>query len=104
MKLIHAFAVTVFAVTAASPAFAHGNVQCHGGPKAAWKPVSALTAKLTAEGWKVKKAHPEKDCYEVYAATADGKVEAFFHPVTFEKVMVLQRGKVLYQAPMHMKH
>jgi hypothetical protein len=88
----------------ASAASAHGNVQCHGGPKASWKPVSALSAQLTAQGWKVKKAKPEKDCYEVYATTSEGKVEAFFHPVTFEKVLVLQRGKVLYKAPAHMGH
>jgi hypothetical protein len=92
------------AVALASGASAHGNVQCHGGPKTGWKPVAQLTAKLTAEGWKVKKAKPEKDCYEVYATTKEGKVEAFFHPVTFEKVLVLQRGKVVYRAPAHSGH
>jgi hypothetical protein len=104
MKIFVPAALSVLALGLSAPAFAHGNVQCHGGPKTNWKPVSALTAKLTAEGWAVKKAKPERDCYEVYATTKEGKVEAFFHPATFEKVLVLQRGKVLYKAPMHMGH
>lgn len=93
--------IALIALSITSPALAHGNVQCHGGPKTSWKPVAALTTKLTAEGWKVKKAKPWKDCYEVYATTSDGKVEAFFHPVTFEKVVVLQRGKVIYKSAAH---
>lgn len=93
--------ITLIALSIASPALAHGKVQCHGGPKSGWKPVSALTTQLTAQGWKIKKAKPEKDCYEVYATTSEGKVEAFFHPVTFEKVVVFQRGKVLYKSPAH---
>jgi hypothetical protein len=104
MKPFAPVLLTALALGFATPAFADGKVQCHGGPKSGWKPVSALTAKLTAEGWKIKKAKPERDCYEVYATTKEGKVEAFFHPVTFEKVLVLQRGKVLYKAPAHMGH
>jgi hypothetical protein len=99
MKIIVSALLTVAALGLGAPAFGHGKVQCNGGPKTGWKPVTALTTKLAAEGWKVKKAKPERDCYEVYATTKDGKVEAFFHPVTFEKVLVLQRGKVLYKAP-----
>jgi hypothetical protein len=92
---------TILLLVLAGPAYAHGNVQCHGGPKSGWKPVAALSAQLTAQGWKVKKAKPAKDCYEVYATTSEGKVEAFFHPVTFEKILVLQRGKVIYAAKSH---
>ncbi len=99
MKFAAPALLSVTALGLAAPAFGHGKVQCNGGPKTGWKPVTALTAKLTAEGWKIKKAKPERDCYEVYATTKDGKVEAFFHPVTLEKVLVLQRGKVLYKAP-----
>lgn len=83
-----------------SLAHAHGNVKCNSGPAAGWKPIDDLKRKLTSEGWTVRKAHPSKDCYEVYGTTPEGdKVESFFHPVTFAKVLVLRRGQVLYKAP-----
>ncbi|MEQ1548487.1 MAG: PepSY domain-containing protein [Chakrabartia sp.] len=90
------------ALLIATPAFAHGNVQCHSGPKAAWKSVETLKASILAQGWKIKKVKAEKDCYEVYGTTPEGdKVEAFFHPVTLQKILVLRRGQVLYRAPGH---
>jgi hypothetical protein len=83
-----------------APVAAHGNIQCKAGPKANWKSVDALKSKITAQGWTVRKAKPEKDCYEVYGTTPEGdRVEAFFHPVTLDRVLVLKRGKVLYRAP-----
>jgi hypothetical protein len=86
----------------AAPAFSHGNVTCGGGPESAWKPVDALKSALATQGWKIKRAKPEKDCYEVYGKTPEGQnVEAFFNPVTLEKVKVLQRGRVIYEAPSH---
>ena len=85
---------------ASGTAFAHGNVTCNSGPKAGWKTLDTLKAKMTAEGWKITKAHPAKDCYEVYGITPEGdKVESFWHPVTLEKQLVLRRGQVLYKAP-----
>jgi hypothetical protein len=82
-----------------APALAHGNVTCNSGPESGWKSVDALKAKITRDGWTIAKAKPWKDCYEVYGTMADGKkVEAFFHPVTLEKVRILQRGKVIYPA------
>ncbi len=90
------------ALLCATPAFAHGNIQCHSGPKSAWKSVESLKAAILAQGWKIKKAKVEKDCYEVYGTTPEGdKVEAFFHPVTLQKILVLRRGQVLYRAPGH---
>lgn len=86
--------------SASGAAFAHGNVTCNSGPKTEWKSLDSLKAKLTAEGWKVTKAHPAKDCYEVYGITPEGdKVESFWHPVSLEKKLVLRRGQVLYKAP-----
>lgn len=56
-------------------------------PKAEWQPMENLEAKLTADGWTVKKIKTEDGCYEVYAQTPDGKrVEAYFNPKTFEAV------------------
>lgn len=91
--------LTAGLASASATAFAHGNVTCNSGPKAQWQSLDTLKAKLTAEGWKVTKAHPSKDCYEVYGITPEGdKVESFWHPVTFEKKLVLRRGAVLYKA------
>ena len=39
------------------------------------------------------------DCYEVYAHTKQGQsVEAFFHPVTLEKLVVFRRGQEIFRA------
>ena len=84
----------------ATPALAHGDVACNAGPTAEWKSIESLQAKLKAEGWTVRKALRSGDCYEVYGVTPDRqRVEAFFHPVTQERVLVLRRGQVLYKAP-----
>jgi len=93
-------ALTVSVLALPSPALAHGNVDCKAGSPASWKSVDALKAKLTREGWKIKKAKREGNCYEVYGKTRDGdNVEAFFHPATLERVMVMRRGKMIYRAP-----
>jgi len=58
-------------------------------PKADWKTKEALSAKLTAEGWDVRKVKVEDGCFEVYAIDAAGKkVEAYFNPATFEAVKI----------------
>lgn len=93
-------AVAMAAIVVPQTASAHGKVTCNSGPKAGWKPLDELKAHLVHLGWKVGKAHPNKDCYEVYGITPEGdKVESFWHPVTFEKKLVLRRGEVLYKAP-----
>ena len=87
-------------LAAAAPVIAHGKLSCKSGPKTGWQNIDKLTSKLKAEGWTIKKAHPEKDCYEVYGKTPDGdNVEAFFHPVSFKKIMVMKRGTTLFRAP-----
>lgn len=84
----------------AAPAFAHGNVSCKSGPASGWKSIDVLKAKLTAQGWAIRKAQVEGDCFEVYGKTPEGEnVEAFFHPVTLAKLMVMRRGQMLYKAP-----
>jgi hypothetical protein len=72
---------------AAGSALAHGDVRCTT-PKAEWQPQMALQTKLVGEGWKVRKVQVENGCYEVYGFDAKGaRVEAFFDPKTFERVM-----------------
>ncbi len=46
-----------------------------------------LYKKLTDEGWVIRQMKEATSCYEVYAKDPKGKrVEAFFHPKTFERV------------------
>lgn len=64
----------------------HDNIQCTV-PKAEWQPQMALQAKLTSEGWKVRRVKVENGCYEVYGFDAKGaRAEVFFNPKTFEKI------------------
>lgn len=100
MKKLITFGAATAMLTFAVPASAHGNISCKSGPTSGWQSIEKLKAAIIAQGWKVKKAHPEKDCYEVYGTTPQGeRVEAFFHPVTLQKLLVLRRGQVLFIAP-----
>ena len=74
------------ALIVSAPARAHEE-RCEAIPKAEWKPQAELEKKLTDSGWKVKRVKIENGCYEVYGFDEKGeRVEAFFHPKTFEKV------------------
>ena len=80
-----AFAACAFAFCAA--AHAHGDVQCDAPPKAEWKPQMELHKQLTEQGWRVRQVKTYNNCYEVYGLDDKGaRVEAFFHPKTFERV------------------
>ncbi len=82
----------------ATPALADGNVVCKAGPEASWKPIDTLKKKVWQEGWSLIKMQVEGDCYEVYARNEAGQVlEAFFHPVTLEKLVVYRRGTEIYR-------
>jgi hypothetical protein len=85
------------ALAASAPACATGVMTCNV-PKADHKPQADLVAKLTKEGWQVRKAKPDGGCYEVYGSTPEGdRVEAYFDPATFEKLYVARRGEVLFK-------
>ena len=85
------------ALAVSAPAFATGVMTCNV-PKADHKPQADLVAKLTQEGWQVRKAKPDGGCYEVYGTTPEGdRVEAYFDPATFEKLYVARRGEVLFK-------
>ena len=88
------------AMAIAGPALGHGNVDCKAGPASRWKSVDDLKARLARDGWKIRKATREGNCYEVYGKTPEGdNVEAFFHPASLERVIVLRRGQTIYRAP-----
>ncbi len=91
-------AATAIATMSASPASATGKVKCEAGPQSGWKTRDALETKLKKQGWEVRKSKVDGGCYEVYGKTPEGmKVEAYFHPVTFEKLYVGRRGKELFR-------
>ena len=84
----------------APPAHADGDVKCNAGPANSWKSMAKLKKKAWMEGWELLKVQVEGDCYEVYARTESGQaIEAFFHPVTLEKLVVYRRGTEIYRAP-----
>ncbi len=98
MRLILS-AIILAAAASAAPASATGVIKCDAGPPSGWKSTDTLKAKLTKEGWKVRLAKPDGGCYEVYGTTPQGdRVEAYFHPVTLEKLYVARRGQVLFRA------
>lgn len=82
-----------------TPALADGKIECRSGPRASWQPIANLQAKLLAEGWTIRKAKIEGDCFEVYGRTPEGdNVESFFHPQSLQKILVLKRGRELFRA------
>ncbi|HEY0626503.1 MAG TPA: PepSY domain-containing protein [Allosphingosinicella sp.] len=102
--LIPAALAAVAALGLAAPASATGKMTCSV-PQKSWKSQDALRAALTKQGWKVTKSKVDGGCYEVYGTDPQGnKVEAYFNPATFEKLLVSRRGKILYKAPAGHKH
>ncbi len=92
-------AAAVLGLGMATPALADGDVVCGGGPKDKWQPENRLKKEAWLEGWEILKVQVEGDCYEVYARTEQGQaIEAFFHPVTLQKLVVFRRGQEIYRA------
>ena len=88
------------AALAASPAAATGMMTCESGPQSGWRSQDQLVQTLTREGWQVRRTKIDGGCYEVYGTTPEGdRVEAYFHPVTFQKLLVSRRGEVIFRAP-----
>jgi len=99
MRLILSAAIAAASALAlAQPVAATGKMTCDA-PQASWKSMDALKAQLTKEGWSVRKAKVDGGCYEVYGTDPEGRsVEAYFHPVSFQKLLVSRRGQVLFRA------
>ncbi len=91
-------AATAMQFAASPAAMATGKMKCESGPQTSWKSRADLESKLKKDGWTVKKSKVDGGCYEVYGVTPEGQnVEAYFHPVTMEKLLVSQRGKVIFK-------
>ena len=53
---------------------------------------------MLADGWEVRKSKEDGGCYEAYGTTPESQqVEAYFHPVTLEKLLVARRGEILFK-------
>lgn len=91
--------IFILQATVVAPALATGLMDCDTGDPSNWKTKEALQTKLENEGWtQIKKIKVDDGCYEAYATTPDGdKVEAYFNPITFEKLLVSRRGIVLFK-------
>jgi len=98
MKYLTALAVAAAAFAIGSPALATGKMTCKAGPQSGWKSQQVLEQTLTKQGWQVRKSKVDGGCYEVYGTDPEGnRVEAYFHPVTLEKLLVSRRGQVLFR-------
>ena len=96
--LPYLIAASAAALAASSPASATGKMTCEAGPQSKWKSQAALSQALVKQGWEVRKTKIDGGCYEVYGTDPQGnRVEAYFHPVTFEKLLVSRRGEVLFK-------
>lgn len=82
----------------AGSAGATGLMTCDSGERSTWKTKAELEAKMKAEGWEVRRIKEDGGCYEAYSTTPEGaRVEAYFDPVTLEKLLVERRGEILFR-------
>lgn len=81
--------ITCSLLASVSAAHATGLATCDSGPKQDWQPEVALEQMLEEKGWEVRQIKEDGGCYEVYALDESGqRVEAYFHPVSFELVLI----------------
>lgn len=98
-RMLAGIVLAIASVMSVSPAHADGDVRCDAGPTDTWQPLPKLRKKVWLEGWTAQKVQIEGDCYEVYARNENGQaIEAFFHPVTLEKLLVFRRGTEIFRA------
>ncbi len=70
---------------------ATGLATCDSGSPDTWQTQEKLTGMLKAKGWEVRNIKVDGGCYEVYALDEKKeRVEAYFHPVTLERVEIAE--------------
>lgn len=80
------------------PAHATGVYECEPTDRADWLSEAEIGAKLSGDGWQVRRMKEDGGCWEVYGTTPDGlRVEVYVHPVTGEVLLINQRGTILYR-------
>ncbi len=98
MKHLSLAAIAACLLLTAADARATGLMTCDSGDPAKWQSKETLTEKMKAEGWSIRRIKIDGGCYEVYGTTPDGnRVEAYYHPVTLEKLLVARRGEILFR-------
>lgn len=84
---------SVLTILASGSAFAAERA-CSSAPMSAWKPQSALKAKLEAQGLQIRRIKEEGGCYEVYAIDSKGKrVNMAFNAETLKKAPNAEAGE-----------
>ena len=87
-----------FVITLSTSAHATGRYACEATDPASWRTPAQLDEKMLADGWEVRKSKEDGGCYEAYGTTPESQqVEAYFHPVTLEKLLVARRGEILFK-------
>ena len=98
MKPILSVSLTAVTLLFAAPALATGLHTCDSGDRSDWKSKEQLEARMIADGWTVRRIKEDGGCYEAYGTDPEGqRVEAYFHPVTLEKLLVARRGEILFR-------
>ena len=98
MIKIKAFLTAATLVAFSQTGFATGRMTCESGDQASWKTQDELRETVVEQGWKVRRIKIDGGCYELYGTTPEGqRVEAYFDPLTLEKLLVAQRGKILFE-------
>lgn len=98
MSIPKTFAAAAFLSIVATPSFATGLYTCDSGDRTSWKSTSELEEKMTSDGWQVRRIKEDGGCYEAYGTSPEGqRVEAYFHPVTLELLLVARRGEILFE-------
>lgn len=89
---------TLCTLTLPFSAQATGLHSCEATNRDAWLSQAALTEKLEAQGWSVRRMKEDGGCWEVYGTTPEGqRVEGYFHPVTGDAELIAQRGRILFR-------
>lgn len=92
------FGTALFLAFLMIDAQATGLMTCDDGPRESWGSKEDLRAMLKDEGWVVRTIKVDGGCYEVYGVTPEKqRVEAYFDPVSFDKLLVARRGEILYR-------
>ena len=82
----------------AGNAAATGLMTCDSGDQTNWQSQQSLETAMLDAGWKVRRIKVDGGCYEVYGTTPEGqRVEAYYDPVTLEKLLVASRGEILFK-------
>ncbi len=88
----------VLLLSAAAPVFATGLMTCDSGDRSTWQSKDSLKQQMENNGWTVRRIKEDGGCYEAYGTSPEGKrVEAYFDPVSLEKLLVARRGEILFK-------